>query len=319
MNRTSQYLSLAVVFAALVAGASGYRLLKKVALPGNGTWDYVTVDATARRVYVSHESQVQVLDADTQQIVGSIPDTPGAHGIAIAPEFERGFISAGLANSVIVFDLKTLKPVGKIKTGQKPDSILYDPATKRVFAMNGDSNSATVIHPGDSKVESTIDLGGAPEFSVSDGQGNIYVNLKDQNQLARIDSRSLTVKDHWPLAPCAAPASLALDQKNRRLFVGCRSKVMAVVDADNGRVIATYPIGDHVDATAFDPATGLVLNSTGEGNVAVFHQDSADRYWLLETIQTNPGSKTMGLDPKTHQLFIPANPSGVFSVLVYGR
>jgi DNA-binding beta-propeller fold protein YncE len=319
MNRTSQYLSLAVVFAALVAGASGYRLLERVALPGTGTWDYVMVDATARRVYVSHETQVQVLDADTQQIVGSIPDTPGAHGIAIAPEFERGFISAGLANSVIVFDLKTLKPVGKIKTGQKPDSILYDPASKRVFAMNGDSNSATVIHSGDSRVESTIDLGGGPEFSVSDGQGNIYVNLKNQNQLARIDSRSLTVKDHWPLAPCAAPASLALDQKNRRLFVGCRSKVMAVVDADNGRVIATYPIGDHVDASVFDPATGLVLNSTGEGTVAVFHQDSADKYSLLETIQTNPGSKTMGLDPKTHQLFIPANLSGAFTVLVYGR
>jgi DNA-binding beta-propeller fold protein YncE len=312
-------LSVALLLFAAGTGPSGYQLRQKAALSGTGTWDYVTVDSAARRVYVSHEKQVEVLDADSLEVVGTIPNTPGVHGIAIATEFGRGFISAGLANAVIVFDLKTLQVTGEIPTGKKPDCILYDAASKRVFAMNGESNSATVINPSDAKAEHTMDLGGGPEFAVSDGLGNIYVNLKEQNELARIDARSLIVAGHWPLSPCSAPASLGFDANNRRLFVGCRSKLMAVVNADTGQVVAHYPVGDHVDASAFDPATRLVFNATGEGNVAVFQQDSADKYTLLENIPTSPGSKTLGLDLKTHRLFVPANLSGTFTVLVYGR
>ena len=319
MNNKRRLLCLAAGFAALGLGPSGYRLLDKIVVAGTGSWDYVMLDNEARRLYVSHEMQVEVLDADTEQVVGKIPNTPGVHGIALASEFGRGFISAGTADSVIIFDLKTLEILGQVKTGKKPDCIIYDPATKRIFVMNGNSNSSTVINPSDGTVAGTIDLGGGPEFSVSDGQGNIYVNLKNQNQLARIDSRSMKVLDHWPLSPCAAPASMALDGKDRRLFVGCRSKLMAVVNADDGKVIATYPVGDHVDATAFDPATGLVFNSTGEGNIAIFHQDSADHYTPVETVETSPGSKTLGLDLKTHRLFVPGNLSGTFTVMVYGR
>lgn len=319
MNSHVKCMTLALALFTVGTGPSGYELRHQVPVPGTGTWDYVTVDSAARRVYVSHEKQVEVLDADSLAVVGSIPNTPGVHGIAIAPEFGRGFISAGLANAVILFDLQTLRVTGEVKVGKKPDCILYDRASKRIFAMNGESNSATVINPRDGTVEHTIDLGGGPEFGISDGLGNIYVNLKEQNELARIDARSFTVRDHWPLRPCAAPASLGFDAKNRRLFVGCRSKLMAVVNADTGQVVASYPVGDHVDASAFDPTTGLVFNATGEGNVAVFRQDSADKYTLLENIETSPGSKTMGLDLETHQLFIPANLSGTFTVLVYSR
>jgi DNA-binding beta-propeller fold protein YncE len=319
MKHNFSCLSFAVLLAVAGAGASGYRVLNKVAIPGTGSWDYVTVDGANRRVYVSHETRVDVLDADTQKIVGTIPNTSGVHGVAIAAEFGRGFITAGLADTVMIFDLKTLKAIGEVKVQKKPDCIVYDPASKLIFAMNGNSNSSTAIDPRDGKIVTTIDLGGGPEFSVSDGLGNIYVNLKEQNQLARIDTRRLTVKDRWPLAPCEAPASLGLDQDSRRLFVGCRSKLMAVVDADNGKVVASYPIGDHVDASAFDPETKLVFNSTGEGNVAVFRQDSADHYTLIETIPTTQGAKTLGLDVKTHQLFIPQNLSGTLTVTIYGR
>jgi YVTN family beta-propeller protein len=321
MNRKSAALiaSLGLISFATLAASSGYKIIKKVALPGTGGWDYVAVDASARRVYVSHASQVEVLDADTNEIVGAIPNTPGVHGIAIAPEAGRGYISAGKADAAIIFDLKTLKPLGQVKTGKKPDAIIYDPATKRVFAMNGDSNSTTVINAADGTVAATIDLGGGPEFSVADGKGNVYVNLEDQSQLVHIDSQSLKVKDHWPVAPCTAPSSMAFDPATRRLFLGCRSHVMAVVDADSGKVVATYPIGDHVDASAFDPATKLVFNSLGEGSVAVFHQDSADKYTFLENIATNQASKTMGFDPKTHHLFVPANLGGNFTVLVLSQ
>jgi YVTN family beta-propeller protein len=319
MHFEMKWLAVAMASIALGAGPSGYRLLTQVPVPGTGTWDYVMVDGAARRVYVSHQTEVEVLDADTHEIIGKISNTPGVHGIAIASEFGRGYISAGAANAVIVFDLKTLQVTGQIKTEKKPDCIIYDPATKRIFAMNGESNSSTVIDASDNQVKIVLPLGGGPEFSVADGRGNVFVNLEDQNQVARIDSKTLKVEDHWPTAPCGAPASLALDQKNRRLFVGCRSKMMAVMNADTGKVVATYPIGSHVDATAYEPASGLVFNSTGEGNVAVFHQDSPDTYALSETIKTNPGSKTMGLDLQTRRLFIPAKVDDKFTIMIFGQ
>jgi len=309
-----------VATVALAAPPSGYHIIKKVAIPGMGGWDYVTVDDAARRVYVSHATQVEVLNADTFELVGTIPNTPGVHGIAIASEFGRGFITAGKSDSVIIFDLKTLKTLGEVKVGKKPDAIMYDPATKHVFAMNGDSDSATVINAADGTVVGTIDLGGGPEFAVADGKGNVYINLEDKAETVHIDSNTLKVLHHWPLAPGKTATALAFDPQTRRLFAGCRGgQLMVVLDADTGRVITTAPIGERVDAAAYDPTQKLVFQSTGGGTIAVFHQDSADKYTLLENVVTNPGSKTMGLDPKTHRLFVPANLGGTFTILVLGQ
>jgi DNA-binding beta-propeller fold protein YncE len=297
----------------------GYEVTKKIPIPGQGSWDYLTVDEAARRLYVSHGTQVEVLDVDSGAIVGTIPNTLGVHGIAIAPEQGRGFVSNGQASTVTVFDLKTLKPIGEVAVGKKPDAIIYDPATSRVFAFNGTDHSASVISASDAKVVGTIDLGGGPEFAVADGSGLVFDNLEDESQVVKIDSRKLTVEKRWPTAPCQSPSSMAMDQANRRLFIGCRSRVMAVMDADTGQVITTLPIGDHVDATAFDPETRLIFNSNGEGTITVIHQDRPDKYSVLETVNTLPRAKTMALDPKTHQLFLSTAESGQFEVLVVGR
>lgn len=304
----------------LAAPQSGYHIIKKVPVPGTGGWDYVTVDEAGRRVYVAHATQVEVLDADTAELVGTIPNTPGVHGVAIATEFGRGFISAGKSDSVIIFDLKTLKTLGEVKVGKKPDAIMYDPATKHVFAMNGDSDSTTVINAADGKVVGTIDLGGGPEFAVADGKGNVYINLEEKAETVHIDSNTMKILHHWPLAPGKTATALAFDPQTRRLFAGCRGgQLMVVLDADTGKVITTAPIGERVDAAAYDPTAKLVFQSTGGGTIAVFHQDSADKYTLLENVVTNPGSKTMGLDPKTHRLFVPASLGGSFTVLVLGH
>jgi YVTN family beta-propeller protein len=312
---------LGLVLAATSAAAqSGYHLIKKVQVPGAGGWDYVTVDESARRVYVAHATQVEVLNADTFELVGTIPNTPGVHGVAIASEFSRGFITAGKSDSVILFDLKTLKTLGEVKVGKKPDAIIYDTATKHVYAMNGDSDNTTVINAADGKVVGTIDLGGGPEFAVADGKGSVYINLEEKAETVHIDSNAMKVLHHWPLAPGKTATALAFDPQNRRLFAGCRGgQLMVVLDADSGKVITTAPIGERVDAAAYDPATKLVFMSTGGGTIAVFHQDSADKYTLLENLASNPGSKTMGLDPKTHNLFVPANLGGQFTILVYGQ
>jgi DNA-binding beta-propeller fold protein YncE len=293
-----------------------YQPLKKVAIPGAGGWDYVTVDPAARRVYVSHSTQVDVLDADSFALVSTIPNTPGVHGIAIAPEAGRGYISAGKSDSVIAFDLRTLKVLEEIKVGKKPDAIIYEPLTHRVYVMNGDSKNITVLNAADGKAVGTIELGGGPEFAVSDGKGNLYVNLEEQNETLRIDVNNLKVVERWSLAPCATPTSLAMDLENRRLFVGCRSKHLAVLNADTGKVVFTAPIGDRVDAGAFDSKTGLVYLSTGDGKVFVFQQDSPDHYSVAQEIATKPGAKTMGFDQKTGNLFVPTSENGAMQVLV---
>jgi YVTN family beta-propeller protein len=296
-----------------------YRVIKKIPIPGQGSWDYLIVDEPGRRLYVSHGTQVEVLDADSGAIVGKIPNTLGVHGIAIASELGRGFVSNGQSSTVTIFDLKTLKAIGEVPTGKKPDGIIYDPATSQVFAFNGGSDSVTVISAADGKVAGTVDLGGGPEFAASDGKGYVFNNLEDKNQVVKIDSRKLTVEQRWPLAPCEAPSSMAMDRPNRRLFIGCRSKVMAVVDADSGKVITTVPIGDHVDATAFDPDSHLIFNSNGEGTITVIHQDSPDKYTVVETVKTLPRAKTMALDPRKHQLFLSTAEDGQFEVLVVGK
>ena len=308
-----------VVPAVAAPPADGYSVVKKIPIPGQGSWDYLSVDEGARRLYVSHGTQVEVIDVDSGNIVGSIPKTLGVHGIAIAAELGRGFVSNGKASTVTIFDLKTLKPIADVPTGQKPDAIIFDPATSRVFAFNGGSNSATAIDAATGKVAGTVDLGGGPEFAAADGKGAVYDNLEDESLVLKIDSRKLTVEQRWPTAPCASPSSMAIDRANHRLFVGCRSKVMAVMNADTGKVITTLPIGDHVDATAFDPETKLVFNSNGEGTITVIRQDGPDKYSVVETVKTLPKAKTMALDPKTHRLFLSTAESDQFEVLVVGK
>jgi len=298
---------------------SGYHITKKIPVAGQGGWDYLTVDESARRLYVSHGTQVEVLDVDSGEIVGKIANTPGVHGIAVAPELGRGFISNGQSSTVTIFDLKTLKAISEVPVGKKPDAIIYDPATSRVFAFNGGSNSATAIQAADEKVAGTVDLGGGPEFAVADGTGYVYDNLEDESLVLKINAKSLKVEQRWPTAPCASPSSIAMDRPNRRLFVGCRSKVMAVMNADTGKVIATLPIGDHVDATAFDADSRLIFNSNGEGTITVIHQDSPDKYSVVENVKTSPKAKTLALDPKTHRLFLSTAEAGQFEVLVVGR
>lgn len=305
--------------AADAALAEGFVITKKISIPGQGSWDYLTVDEGARRLYVSHGTQVEVIDVDSGSVVGSILKTPGVHGIAVAPKLGRGFVSNGQSSTVTIFDLKTLKPLADVPTGQKPDAIIYDPATSRVFAFNGGSNSVSAIDAASGKVSGTIDLGGSPEYAVADGNGFVYNNLEDESLVLKIDSRNLTVEQRWPTAPCASPSSMAMDRANRRLFIGCRSKVMAVMNADSGKVIATLPIGDHVDATAFDPETKLVFNSNGEGTITVIREESPDKYSVVETAKTLPRAKTMALDPKTHRLFLSTTEAGQFEVLVVGK
>jgi YVTN family beta-propeller protein len=299
--------------------AAGYHLLRTIPVGGTGGWDYLTVDEPGQRLFVSHETQVEVIDLASNSVNGKIADTPGVHGIALAEDAGRGFISNGQASTVTVFDLKTLAAISQVPTGKKPDAIVYDPATHRVFAMNGGSDSSTVIEAASGKVAGTIALGGGPEFAAADGSGNVFVNLEDQSEVLRIDARGLKVTNRWPLAPCERPSSMAIDRAKHRLFIGCRSKVMAIVNADTGTVIMTVPIGDHVDASAFDPATGLIFNSTGEGTIDVFHQDSPDKYSAVQRIPTHAGSKTMALNSKTHELLVPSNASGTFQILLFGN
>ena len=310
---------LLVAFTISAWAADSYQITKKIPIPGQGSWDYLTVDGGARRLYVSHGTEVEVLDLDSGAIVGKIENTQGVHGIAIAPDLGRGFVSDGQSSTVTIFDLKTLKMIADVPTGKKPDAIIYDPATSRVFAFNGGSNSATVIEAKDGKVAGTIDLGGGPEFAAADGNGYVYNNLEDESLVLKINSRTLKVEQRWPTAPCASPSSMAIDPANRRLFLGCRSKVMAVMNADTGQVFTALPIGDHVDATAFDVETRLIFNSNGEGTVTVIRQDSPDKYSVVETVKTLPRAKTSALDPKTHRLFLSTAESGQFEVLVMGK
>jgi YVTN family beta-propeller protein len=307
------------ILAACASADGGYSVTKKIPIAGTGSWDYLAVDEAARRLYVSHGTRVEVIDLDSLSVVGNISKTPGVHGIAIAPESGKGFVSDGQSNTVTVFDLKTMKTITEVPTGQKPDAIIYDPRTARVFAFNGDGNSATAIDASTNKVAGTVDLGGGPEFAAADGKGYVFNNLEDEGLVLKINSRDLKVEQRWPTAPCSSPSSMAMDQANRRLFVGCRSKVMAVLDADSGKVVTTLPIGDHVDATAFDPATKLIFNSNGEGTITVIHQDSPDKYSVVETVKTLPRAKTMALDPQTHQLFLSTAENGQFEVLVVGK
>ncbi len=298
----------AVIFsnAAAKPGASGYHVIKTVPVPGDEGWDYVYVDSDTRRVYISHATHVVVMNADTYAIEGNIPDTPGVHGITVASDLGRGFISNGRANTVTIFDVKTLKTLGTVKTDANPDAIIYDPATKHVFSFNGRGKNATVINAADGSVVGTIPLGDKPEFAVADGKGTIFVNGEETANLIVLDSQNLKETHRWPLAPCKSPSGLAGNLKSRRLFAVCDDKVSAVVDADSGKVVANPSICDGPDAAAFDPAFGYFFASCGDGNLAVIHEDSPDKFTVVENVPTKKSARTMGLDLKTHKIFLPS-------------
>jgi len=289
---------------AVSAAAPGYKVVTTYKLGGEGGWDYLTADASARRLYISRGTHVMVVDADSGKSVGDIADTPGVHGIALAPELGRGFVSNGREGTVSIFDIKTLATSSKVKVGDNPDAILYDPATKRVFTFNGRSQDSTAIDAASGKVLGTIKLDGKPEFAASDAKGEIFVNIEDKSELVAIDPNKLEVKAKWPLAPCTEPSGLSIDRKNRRLFVGCDNKMMAVVDADSGKVLATPAIGDGVDATAFDEEAGLAFASCGEGVLTVVKEESPDKFSVAESVPTQRGARTLALDAKTHNVFV---------------
>jgi YVTN family beta-propeller protein len=243
------------------APSSGYHKAQEIILGGDGGWDYLTLDAGARRLYISRSTHVVIVDPDSGKEVGTIPDTPGVHGIAVAAEFETGYTSNGRDGTVTVFDLRTLRQLAHIKVGANPDAILYDPATKRVFTFNGGSRDASVIDAKTGTVVQTVALGGRPEFAVADGNGHIYLNIEDKSEVVKIDASKLSIEARWPLAPCEKPTGISMDVQRQRLFVGCANRLMAVVDSDQGHVIATLPIGSACDATAFDPRGNLAFRS----------------------------------------------------------
>jgi len=287
-----------------MAAPTGYHILGEVKIGGEGGWDYLTVDSAAHRLYVSHATHVAVVDVDSGKVVGDIPDTQGVHGIAVAPELNKGFTSNGRANNVTIFDLKTLKAIGQVPTGENPDSIRYDAVSGRVFTFNGRSNNSTAIDAKTGKVAGTIALGGKPEFSVADGKGMVFVNIEDKNEVVAIDAAKLSVAKRYSLSPCDGPSGLAIDTKSRRLFSVCSNRLMAVSDPDSGKVLATPAIGQGSDGVAFDPATGYAFSSNGDGTLTVVQQ-AGGKWDVLENIATERGARTIALDEKTHKLYLP--------------
>jgi hypothetical protein len=283
--------------------ASVYRILRRIRVGGEGRWDYLRVDPDTHRLFISRGTHVMIVDENSGKVLGDIPDTNGVHGIALAQDLGKGFTSNGGADSVTIFDLQSYKPLASIKTtGNNPDSIIYDPQTKRVFTFNGKSANATAIDGSTGTIVGTVPLGGKPEEAALDGQGNVFVNLEDKNSMVEFDARSLVLKGSWPLAPCDGPSALAYDNRNRRLFVAC-DKTLTVVNADTGKVVATPSIAGDPDGAGFDPSLGLIFATCREGFVTVIHQDSADRYTVVGNIATQFGARTMTLDPKTHHIF----------------
>jgi YVTN family beta-propeller protein len=340
MHRKSKF-AIALASLALMACAAAadkpsgnFKVLNKIAVEGTGRWDYLIVDPNTRHLFMSRNTHVSVMDADSGAVIGDIPDTPGVHGIVLAPELGVGFISAGGEDKVTVFDLKTLKVDTKIPAGGNPDSMLYDPATKTVFVQNGKGNTTTVIDAAARKVVATIPMAGRPEFIVGDGQGHAYVNIEDASKLSVIDIASKKVKTTWNLKPsCEEPTGLAIDLKTRTLFSACANKVLAVINADSGKILQTLPIGDDTDAAAYDPATGYAFASSGDGHLFIFKKGASGKYEEVQQVETAPGGKTMALDREKHHIYVPTakfngdptghpRPSvvpGSISILVIGK
>jgi DNA-binding beta-propeller fold protein YncE len=306
------------------ADAGPLKVLKTFKVGGPGGWDYLTVDPETRRLYASHATRVMVLDADQGTPIGEIADTPGVHGIALVPECNVGFTSNGKEGMLTVFDLKTLKTLRKIKAGQNPDSIIYDPASKKVLAFNGRSGDATIVDPAaPDKAPVSLPIGGKLETGVADGAGRVYVNVEDKNEVVAIDSKAGKVLAHWPLAPGEGPTGLALDREHHRLYSGCSNKMMVVLDPDQGKVLATVPVGAGVDGVVFDPQLGLAMSANGrDGTLTAVKEDPAGTFKVVQTLKTAVGARTITSDPKTHQVYLPCNVTtdgqSEFSILVVG-
>jgi len=287
-------------------GGTGYKVTTRYPIPGNGGFDYLMIDSAARRLYVSHGTQVDVVNPDDGKLVGTIPDTPGVHGIAIATEFKHGFTSNGRENKVSMFDPATLQLIKKIDVGKGPDGIYYDPATKRVFTNNHGSHDITAIDAKTGEVVGTVKAGGDGEQAVI-SDGVIYVNSEDTNEVVVFDPKSLEVKKRFPIGVAKVPTGLAYDAKTKRLFIGCRDEPkMVVMDAASGKVITSFPIGRGVDYASFDPQADLIFFSCGDGTLNIFHEKSADQYEDAGAVKTQPSAKTMAFDPKTRKIFLSA-------------
>jgi YVTN family beta-propeller protein len=291
----------------LTANAQHYKVSGQIPIGGEGGWDYLYADSPNRTLYVSHGTEVEIVDLDSDKAVGKITGLKGVHGVIAVDDLNRGFISDGKDNTVAVFDLKSHAILQKVKVGSNPDGMVYDPFTKRVFVFNGRSNDGTAIDAATGEVAGTVAVGGKPEFPASDGAGNLFVNIEDKNEMLQLDPKALKVKSHWKLSPCEGPSGLALDNSGKRLFAVCDEKKMVVVDADSGKVVTTVAIGDGPDATAFDPDKKLVFSSNGQtGTLTVVKQDSADKYSVVENVTTEKSARTMALDTKTHKIYLSA-------------
>ncbi len=300
-------LVLALMGAAPIAARAqnpGYQLSKQYKIGGEGGWDYLAFDTVGHRLFITRGTHVAIVNPDNGTVIGDIPNTPHVHGVVLAYELGRGFITAAGDTSIHIFDLKTLQSLGTVKVEADDDAILYDPATKYAVSMNGDSHSASVIDGPTGKLVGTIKLPGGPEFAVSDNHGMVYANIEDKSLVVAIDLKQMKIVRQWPLAPCESPSGMAIDRQNNRLFSGCHNKVMAISDAIAGKVITTVPIGGRVDANRFDAGTRTAFSSNGDGTLTVVHQDTPDTYTVMGNVTTVVGARTMALDPKTHTIYL---------------
>lgn len=298
---------LCIQFAASAQAQSGFHLIKKTVIGGEGGWDYLSVDQENRRLFITHGTQVEVLNADTHEKVGAITDLKGVHGVLAVPGTGRGITTNGRSNTATIFDLKTLKPIVELPTGKNPDALIYDKFSKRVFIFNHSDHTATAIDVAAGKVAGTVDVGGDElEAGASDENGNIYVNLEGASEIAVFDAQTLKTKARWKISPGEEPSGLAIDVKSKRLFSVCHNEMMMVVDAENGKIISHAAIGKGVDGAAFDPETKLAFSSNGEGSITIVKESAPDQFTVMETIKTVPGARTMALDTKTHHVFVTA-------------
>jgi DNA-binding beta-propeller fold protein YncE len=282
---------------------STYRVAHDITLGGDGRWDCVTFDTVYHRLFIARQTRVMVVDPDSGKLLGEIPGLDGAHDVALAYPAGHGFATSGRDSTVTMFDLRTLRVLGRTRAGDDADAILYDPVSRRVVSFNGDANTAGVIDPGSGRLLATIALGGKPEFGVAGGNGRLFANLVDSAQVVEIDPKGNRVLRHWPLAPCEGPTGLAIDLAHHLLFSGCRNQIMAISNYQEGRLVAQVPIGGGVDGAAFDPSSQLAFTSNGDGTLTVVHEDSPTRFRVVATVDTRRGARTMALDGRTHRIY----------------
>ena len=307
MNRRNTILLLALLsaFTSATAQSSGYHVTNKLHIGGASRWDYITLCPTNENLYVSHATQVNIINKNTGDSVGIIPNTEGIHGIAFAPAVSKGFTSNGRMNTVTVFDMNTNAILAQIKTGENPDAIMYDAFSRKVYVCNGHSKDLSVIDPLKNEVVKTIDLGGKPETAVSDGAGKIYINIEDKNEIAVITTKTDKVEKRWKTGTGTSPAGLAIDPKTKRLFAGCENKLLIVMNAENGKIVKELPIGAGSDGVGFDASLKYIFSSNGEGTLSIIEERNANEFVTVENVITKKGARTLAVDEKTHRVYLP--------------